>query len=382
MAKAKKNTIQPKKKTRRRKRATIFQRIRESWFYRIYFGLLLLCAVGLVIGLVTLSDVLAEYEQTRPIHTAEEMLARIQQRNWNDIYQIDLSARSLKQETPEQYAQYMQDLTAGKEFTLKSVLTLQENEQQYNVMLDGQKFAEIILEHSGVTTSHNYNKWQLKSLETHALASTQYTITVPSDSTVQINGIALTQADIVESGIATEASGNLPDGEQAPTMTKYSVNMSFGAPGEFIVTDKNGKQQQVTQDDERSWSTTLAWDDDAIKAQCEEEAVKWGRRLAAYTTGDYNKFTLSESCINPSPARTYIRNMENQWAANHSGVDFENIQTYDYYVYSDNCFSCKISFDYIVHYTKNSTDKTYPTKYTMYFQKQGGTFKLYSFTMH
>ena len=108
--------------------------------------------------------------------------------------------------------------------------------------------------------------------------------------------------------------------------------------------------------------------------------VKWGRRIAAYTTGDYSKSDLSNACINPSPARTYIRNMENQWAASHDGYDFENIKTYDYYIYSDKCFSCRVSFDYIVHY--KAEDKSYPTLYTLYFYKSGDNFKLYSFTMN
>ena len=55
---------------KRKKRRSLLQLLRESWFYRIYFGVLALCAVALVIGLVVLSGVLEEYEQTRPVHSA------------------------------------------------------------------------------------------------------------------------------------------------------------------------------------------------------------------------------------------------------------------------------------------------------------------------
>ena len=366
------------KKTRRAKKKTFLQLIQGSWFYRIYFGLLALCAVALVIGLIVLSGVLSEYEQTRPIHSAEATLDLFNRRDWAEIRQLDQSAQKLKQETPEQYAQYMDELTDGKEFTLKSILSINENEQKYNLLADGQKFAELTLEPSGQITSHKFEGWKLKTLETLAFQASEYTITVPSDSTVQVNGLTLGTDDILESDIAVDLGGNLPDGIAAPTLTKYGVYMSFGKPENIIVTDKNGNAQEVTQDDERSWSCGLPYDD-SIKSKVEDSVVKWGRRLAAYTSNDYNKFDLSEACVNPSPARTYIRNMENQWAATHSGYDFQNIETYDYYVYSDSCFSCKISFDYIIHYTKE--DKLYPTKYTLYFFKDGGNFKLYSFTM-
>lgn len=363
---------------KKQKKKNIIQLLREGWFYRIYFGVMALCCIALVFGLITLRGVMVEYEQTRPVHSAEEVLNLISQRSWSEIYVHDESARRLKHETPEQYAQYMNDLTQNKSFTLKSVLSINDDEQKYNVLMDGQKFAELTLEPSGETTAHDFRHWQLKSIATTAFDANEYTVTAPADSAVQVNGQTLTQADIIESSIATEADGNLPEGMTAPTLVKYGVYMSFGAPESVTVTDKNGRAQELTQPDERSWSCGLAYDD-SIKAQVESEVVKWGRRLAAYTTGDYSKSDLSRACINPSPARTYIRNMENQWAASHDGYDFQNIRTYDYYIYSDSCFSCKISFDYIVHYKQQ--DKLYPTNYTLYFAKDGGQFKLYSFTM-
>ena len=366
-------------KKKRKQKKSILRLMKESWFYRIYFTLLALCIAALTVGLGVLSGVMQEYEQTRPVHAAEEVLEVFNRHAWQEIHALDASAKKLKQETVDQYAQHMESLTAGQDFYLKNVLSIHEDEAKYNVMLGDKKFAELILEHSGETTKHNFALWQVKELETQAMASSEYTITVPADSTVQVNGLTLTDEDIIESGIATPAEGNLPEGVIAPTMVKYGVYMSFGEPENIVVTDKNGNHQEVTRDDDHSWSCDLAYDDASIKAKVEENVVKWGRRLAAYTFGDYDKIDLSNSCINPSPARTYIRNMENQWAAAHDGYDFQNMRTYDYYIYSDSCFSCKISFDYIVHYTKQ--DKSYPTNYTLYFAKDGGSFKLYSFSI-
>lgn len=368
-----------KKKRKKKARRSILRLLRDGWFYRIYFGLLALCAVALAVGLYTLNGVMREYEQTRPVHAAEEALEMFESGDWAGIRELDESAKKLKYETPEQYVQYMEKLADGKAFALKSVISLEDNEQKYNVMMDGQKLAEVTLEQSGEATAHNFKYWKVKDLRTLAFVSNEFTITAPADSTVQVNGRTLGAEDVLEAGIATEAAGNLPDGVAAPTMTKYGVYMALGAPEEIRVTDRNGSVQEVAQQDERSWSCELAWDDAEVKEMVEKPVVQWGRRLAAYTTGDYGKIDLSNACINPSPARTYIRNMENQWAAKHDGYDFQNMQTFDYYVYADSCFSCKISFDYIVHYAQG--DKVYPTKYTLYFAKDGGTFKLYSFTM-
>lgn len=368
-----------KKKSKRSQKKTILRLLRESWFYRIYFGLLAVCAIALTIGLVVLTGVLREYEQTRPVHTAEAYLDMLNRRDWAQVHAIDDAARKLKYETADQYARYMDELTAGKEFSLKSILSIDENEQKYNLMLDGQKFAELTLMHSGAVTKHNFAEWQLKNLEIVAARANEYTVTAPADSVVTVNGKALGAEDILETGLPTEAAENLPDGVEAPTLTKYGVYMFFSAPEDVRATDRNGNEQEVTRDGEHSWSCDLTYDDANIKEYVEGNVVTWGRRLAAYTTGDYDKIDLSNACINPSPARSFIRNMENQWATAHNGYDFQNIETYDYYVYSDSCFSCKISFDYIVHYSKQ--DQSYPTLYTLYFYRDGGTFKLYNFTM-
>ena len=51
----------------------------------------------------------------------------------------------------------------------------------------------------------------------------------------------------------------------------------------------------------------------------------------------------------------------------------------DFYLYSEDCFSCRVSFDYIPRFSSGS--KTYPTAYTLYFVRQGDTGKLYSFSL-
>lgn len=368
-----------KKGTAKRRRGSVFQLLKESWFYRIYFGVLALCALGLILGLCVLNGVMREYEETRPIHSAEPVLALFEQRDWARLREMDESATQLKYDAPEQYAAQLEELTQGGEFTLKSIVTISEAEQQYNILMDGRKIGEMTLEKSGETTKHGFERWRLKRLATQAFVMREYTITVPSDSSVVVNGQVLTEADVQERDIPAVDSANLPESVKAPTLTRYGVKMLDGEPGDIVVTDKNGAAQTLTQDGENSYSCGLSWDDATIKERCETEVVKWGRRLAAFTSNDYSKIDLSNACVNPSPARSYIRNMENQWAQDHEGYKFKNIETSEYFIYSNDCFSCRMRFDYIIQYAQG--DRSYPTQYTLYFARGGGGFKLYSFTI-
>lgn len=362
---------------KKKKKATLLQLIKETWFYKIYFLLLTISIVAIVIGVNVLTGVMKEYEETRPIHLAEEVFNIVQSRNWDQLRTMDTAASALNRESPELYSQYMDEVTAGKTFTLKTLIPMSDDESKYSILADGQKFAEITLEHSGEKTAHNMEGWRLRSIETKAIAHSEYTVTAPADSTVKVNGTQLTDSDIIERGIKTEADGNLPDGIEAPTLEKYAIQLAFGAPETVEVIDVRGNPQEVTQKDDKTWYCGLSYDD-SLRDKWEAGVIKWGKNIALYTMGDYSKSSLSKACVDPSPARTYIRNMQNNWAAKHSGSDFENIKTFNYYAYSDDCFSASITFDNIVHYP--SQDKVYPASYTLYFQKKGGNYKLYSIT--
>lgn len=368
-----------KKGTAARRRRSVLQLVKESWFYRIYFGALALCALGLILGLSVLSGVMREYEETRPIHSAEPVLALFEQHDWARLRELDASAAQLKYDAPEQYAAQLEALTQGGEFTLRNIVTISEDEQQYNILMDGQKIGEMILEKSGEKTKHGFERWRLKSVTTQAFVMKEYTITVPSDSSVTVNGQALTEADVKERDIPAVDSANLPEGVNVPTLTRYGVQMLDGGPEDIVVTDRNGAAQTLVQEGENSYSCGLSWDDAALKERCEADVVKWGRRLAAYTSNDYSKIDLSNACADPSPARSYIRNMENQWAQDHEGYKFKDIETGEYFIYSNDCFSCRMRFDYVLQYAQG--ERSYPTQYTLYFVRGGGGFKLYSFTI-
>jgi len=84
-------------------------------------------------------------------------------------------------------------------------------------------------------------------------------------------------------------------------------------------------------------------------------------------------------CAGGSPAREMFKNYSNRWATPHRATDFQNVQVSEFYAHSEDCFTCHITFDFVL--ATSSGNKSYPTAYTFCIIRQGGKGKLYNLLM-
>ena len=358
----------------KRKKKSIF----KSWYYRIYFVLILLCVIGILIGMRVLNGVMEEYEATRPVHAAEEVADIFERRDFASIFPYDTTAAQYAAGQSAQYVDFMNGFAQGKTLTWREAYSGEENEKKYSVLLDDEKFATFKLVTTGETSAHGYNTWKLDSVETNALPVTRYTITAPADSTVTVDGRTLTEADALETGIKTACAGMLPPDVPEATCTQYFADVCFGEPA-ISVTDRFGAAQELTQDDAHAFSCAIP-ENESLKPLCEQNVIAIAQKLANFTSEDLSQNKMLKYVHKNSPAYNTIKEFDNQWCPAHVGYEFQDVQTSDYFDYGDACFSCRVSFKYVIHYAKTD-DNVYDTAYTLYFYKKDGSFKLYNFTM-
>ena len=364
-----------KKHSKNRKKKSIFR----SVFYRIYFCVILLCVAALCVGLNFLWKVMADYEATRPVYVAQDAMKLFEQGDYRSIYNLDTAVSILNREDASEYADYMQSYAQGKTVTWQEAFSGNDTEKKYSVRLDGEKFATFTLSTTGQKSKHNFDIWRLTSITTNVLTPVEYSITVPSDSSVTVNGQPLTESDAVETGIVTKSNGMLPEGLASPTMTKYAFTLCLGTP-EISVTDAKGNAQQVNGDAQNGYFCDLPTDD-SIRLAFEENIMHVAKKLANYTSEDLSKDRMVEYAAKNSPAMQYIRSFNNEWCPPHTSYDFRDMTTSNYYSYSEDCFSCEVTFQYVIHY-KKADDNVYDTKYTLYFTKGKNGYELYNFSMN
>lgn len=370
------------------------RRVLHSTFYRVYFALVLLCVVGIGFGARWLSEYLADYEAAQPAHVAENALKMFEDGDYETVYNYDTSAPKLASGDQAYYVKNMREIANGKAVSWTEAYSPDADERRYSVLLDDEKFAEMALVPSGNVTRHGQKLWKLDSVTTFVTMGEQEEpepeeepeptgilchVTVPSESAVTVDGAPLTAEDAVTSDIPTASAGLLPKGVPSPTLTEYAFYSESGEP-QIEVTDKFGNAQEVTAGEEYSWSCALP-ESPELKEQFEGPVVQIAEMIAQVAARIANKNDVLRRCAPDSPAYANIEAFDLNSGYKHRASKFENVETSNYYQYSDDCFSCHVSFDYLSWFSADVI-KTYPTTMTLYFVRQGGSGKLYNFTFY
>lgn len=384
---AKKRAASPRRRRGRKKS------ILRSRFYQVYFILVILCVLGIALGANYLNGVLADYESAQPKYVARQAARLFERGDYEAIFGLDTSMRDVPEEDRAYYIGQLEALAAGREVSWSEAYSGNEDERRYRVSLDGEKFAEFTLVPSGAQTKRGSRLWTLGSVTTFVrieepqIAEPEPTptpvptiacsITVPSSFTVTADGRTLDANDVVEDGIPIVPAGMLPSDVTAPAMVRYAFPSESGAP-DIRVTDWQGNAQTPMQDSEHSWRCDLPQNPE-LEALYGESALEVAKRIAKYSTREASQDSVLKKCAKGSPAYESIKSFDSSLGKKPKSSTFENVVVSDFYLYSEDCFSCRVSFDYIPRFGKES--KTYPTAYTLYFVRQGDSGKLYSFSL-
>lgn len=206
--------------------------------YLIYLGVLLAAVAA---ALLYVRSVLHSYEDSQPERQVEEAIAELVSSAssgelWEQYALSEVALGDWEQHLDLQ-KEYLALYTDGDlDFSTKSGLH-GEDELYYVVENGGFPLAEIKLKAMGPTVTKlaifSYREWEVESVRP-VLEAHDYTLTVPTDFHVSVNGVALTAAD-----------GAL-DGNE----TKYTVSGVYLKPA-FEITDKDGNAAEYTLKNDR-----------------------------------------------------------------------------------------------------------------------------------
>lgn len=373
------------KKKKKKRRAGLL----DSRFYRIYFAAVGAALVAVAIGLVWLNGVVKDYELAQPAHAAEEVARLFEEEDYARIYSLDTAAQAVSGGDEAFYVQSLEALADGKDLTWRESFSTDADERRYTVSLDGDKLATFTLVPSGQTTRHGNRLWKLGSLTTNiALQGTEeagvandapWRASAPDGYTVSVDGRALTDDDVVETGGAILPEGFAPAGVSVPTMTTYAF-FSDSADPQVTAVDASGAEAEVVRDGDASWTCPLK-EDAQLREQYAPAIAKLAERIALYTVKDLSRSAVLGNVAEDSPAETIIRQFSNDWAPTHKTATVTDAKVTDFHVLSDDCFTCHVDFTFTLR-TRRGNDYVYPTSYTFCVIRRNGEGKLYNLTFN
>lgn len=207
------------------------------WFLGIY-ALVVLIAMGF--GLNALHDYLQGYEHSLPYNATDAYISaltvdHIVQSSSSVLEQIDPSVQT----NEEALAVMKSSLEEPIKF-YKRVKDCTDTKLVYSLRSGSQVIGSFEMEQTK-QTDDGFAVWEVtkESFDLSFLLQEGFTVTVPHDAVVKVNGHILTGSNITESGIRHGFIKDFYDDFDLPTMTTYEAGLHLGEL-QIEVTDANG----------------------------------------------------------------------------------------------------------------------------------------------
>lgn len=378
-------------KKKRRKKSIL-----NSTFYRVYFALVVLALVAIVAATFWLRGVLEDYESAQPVYVAQKAARLFVAGDYDSLYDRDTSAQQIAQGDRDFYVQSMTELTQGKAIAWSEAFSPSEDERRYTVTADGERLATFTLVPSGQSTPRGNRLWTLGSVTTNVslqqpepepgepdaepAQTWQCRVTAPKGYVVTADGETLGPDNAQTSEKNLFEAGFLPESEPNPVLVEYVFDAASESPA-LAATDDTGAAARVepVAQKERAWNVPLR-EDETYRQQYGKAAYSLAKQVAKYISGDAGKKSIQRACARNSPADGIFENLGNRYTTPHSGLEFRNEEISEFYKISDSCFTCHVSFDFVLK-TKTG-ELVYPTAYTFCVILQDGKGRLYNLLIY
>ncbi len=206
--------------------------------YLIYVAVL---AVLVIVATLYINRLLHQYEDSMPEQIvkkeAEELQKQAAEGTFFETYTLPEVSPGVYEEHLDVKRKYLAQFLDGEFVCVKTNEAATEDELVYAVEKDGAVIAKVKLQAMGPAETKlavlNFRDWQVSSVEP-VLEKKDYTLSVPADFAVAVNGVELTTAD----------------GEQKDDEIVYTIKDVYLVP-DFAITDKDGNQVSYTVDKQK-----------------------------------------------------------------------------------------------------------------------------------
>ncbi|MGI6071529.1 MAG: hypothetical protein ACOX75_00745 [Lachnospiraceae bacterium] len=326
-------------------------RKRMSGFAKFIIAYSILLIAILAAGAVILRSFLKTYEAAQPKNIASAVVEKFQTPDELNKF-LETNKNAVK--VPENIFGFDGDYSRfidGKQISYVEDTANSTNEAKtYRILADGATVASINLGKGG-TGSFNLAKWKLASIDmTPCFAKTKsYSILVPGNSKVTVNGITLGEDSISGEGVPEVLKNSVNYMSNAPEFTTYNIVMVSGDDPKVTGTDKNGNELVFSATDTAyvAGGEASAAFIDEVGRIVEAAITEWGTYFI------HMSFNLEPYILDGSDLHAYIFGSDEMdpiltWLYNFEYIEDYNFvytEADNYTVYSDDCFTVDVKYD-------------------------------------
>ena len=347
-----------------------------SKFWKIYIGAVGGFLVLLAIALCLLWGVLSDYEQSLPRSVVEKAFATyIQTGKFSELFESQ--GVSFEFEDKENVINYLKENCTDELSFYKTVET--ENGEKYAVKSGEEKVLTLSVEKTGEETKFGFAKYGIKTVETNSSVG-KIVIKAPKDYEVKVNGKSVAKSYITETDIKSDTFEYMPENVNGIYYDKYIINGLMFEPAVSAFWD--GKETTVNFDAQAKEYVATALNNDELQQEINDYSVSAVKAYAAYLQEDgslqeVRKYFDTSSLV-------YKKIQSNQmWVLDHNGCYFRNIETSEFYSYTQSVVSCRIKMEQVLRGIGNKKDYIDYIDVTIYMQKNNaGKYLIYNIQNH
>ncbi len=339
-------------------------------FYKIFFSVLVLavCAVG--VGLWMLNGVLEEYESVQPKNVADEIFAK-----YYASHDFDTLAAKCATENPFEsaadVASYLHEKYDGAEMTCTSGAA-QGEAPTYIVKVNDYKISSFTLKESAEKSKHGWVKYEEGDFVLY-YDTAEVTVTAPETYKVFVNSVELGEAQVAQKDIPGEGDELLPQGVEGVKYTKYTVKGLIKTP-EITSESPDGLASEVKYVESEKMYKVSPLFDDALMAEHKDYVLKAAEEYSKYMENDSWWGGISQYFDPSSEIYESARTSLTMFVIDHNGYRFDDVFVGEFYGYSDDVFSCRVSFTHVL--TAGAQEYKDYFDSTIFFRRVDGTFKI------
>lgn len=354
-----------------------------SPFYICLIAFAIIVIILTQFGKAYLNGLLKDYEESQYKYVAEDFFKT----NFSDgdtktVTKL-ISENVSEYETEERISAYVQEITNNNKYTYQHSISGLSDFEKYTVMCGNLKIAEFNLVKSGEKTENNFDIYKVADFSVNSKLLNTYTIKIPAEYTLTVNGTSADEKyitstediEITKSAITTGESVlieyNVYTFENLCYQPLYEVMTPSGEICELYLEADNQGVVRAEYVFEES-STVLinepekTFDDDVAKAKGAEFAEKYTDYIidateayACYMQKDAS-FSRVSKYLDPSSDLYYKLSTSPNWMViTHHSYAFEDAEVSEFYAYSDEIFSCRITITQVLKYSGLADYKDY-----------------------
>ena len=314
--------------------------------------------VVLIVFTIVFSSFLSSYENSQPFKAIESVISEFQtEEGIINFLTANESKANLLDSMANVAGSYAADLS-GKKISYIENENYRSDRPSYYITADGAKVAEIAFEQTGTTSFGNY-VWGVASLDigSYLKDTLSYTVSVPSGSTVTVNGTVLSSDRISSTGIPSVLESSEQFIENVPSYDTYMISGITTTPT-VSVTDQYGSSINVIETSDSFIASDLTTQEfiDSVDSWVLEAIDNWATYFIAMS------WSLSNYVKYGSDLYAYIFGSDDMDPIYTSFYNFEEIAGYEFteksasnYVrYSEDCFTVDVKYQLDVYFTVDS----------------------------